>query len=837
MLSENSKKVLLKAESFAKELGIKFVDSTSLFFALSSVVKSTSKNILTQSGFSSIKIREEIERVVNENKKELDLTKKPQQDIFSESLENNFLKNNFSDELKEILISASKISFKLSAPEISTIHLLIAITQNKDFSVNKIFAVFKKEHSELLKILDSFFLEIKKFVPSQIENKKDQNRNLNPKFRALRHFTTDLTILALENSIDETVGRKREIDRMITILNRRTKNNPILVGEPGVGKTAIVEGLARKIAQNDVPLSLAGKRVLSLDLASMVSGTKYRGEFEERIKNVINETIQAENVILFIDEIHTIVGAGSTEGSLDAANILKPALARGSLKLIGATTFDEFNKKIEKDPALERRFQKIQVDENSVEETIEILRVLKANYEAFHKVLITDEAIETATKLSDRYINDRHLPDKAIDLLDETCSKVSSKETVIPKELKDVEEKIREVVKKKNQAVELDNFELATKMREDELKLLALHKKIFEETFQKEKSTWPLVDEISVSETLSEATGIPIDRLISKSNLVSNQKSLFERLKERIFGQDEALEIVSKAILRAEAKLSDPKRPLGSFIFAGPTGVGKTELAKAIASEVYHQEDALIRFDMSEFSEKFNSSKLIGSPAGYVGYEEGGNLTEKVRRKPYSVVLFDEVEKAHPDIFNLLLQILDEGFLMDAKGRKVNFRNTIIILTSNIGTEILNQNNFGFNLDSSKKFDELESKIIKSVSEIFRPEFLNRIDKIISFKPLKKIDLQSITKKLLENLLSNLSNQKIEIDISDEVLDEIIKKSDTEKMGARSIKRTIEKELIDKISELINSRSIKKGDKIFAYVLNNEILIEEKTKLDFVNSL
>ncbi|GAB4141035.1 MAG: ATP-dependent Clp protease ATP-binding subunit [Patescibacteria group bacterium] len=824
--SENAKKVLLKAENFAKEIGHNNVNSIHILFALSAVPKSTSKFLMMEAGLNSIKIRNAIEKLIlsekpNEN---LDLSKKSQSDIFSSKKEAEM-----SEEAKEILISSSRLAMKLKSQEISTAHLLSAILMDSSFASEKILSQFETEKNKILKNLEDIFAFSKQKNFDENIKKKSAINNIDSKFKALRYFTTDLTLLASEGNLDPVVGREREIDRLITILGRRTKNNPILVGDPGVGKTAIVEGLAQRIAKNDVPLILAGKRILALDLTLMISGTKYRGEFEERIKNIINETILAQNVILFIDEIHTIVGAGSTEGSLDAANILKPALARGALKLIGATTFDEFNKKIEKDPALERRFQKVQVDENSIDETKEILLTLRPNYEAHHKVSITDEAIKIATELSARYINDRQLPDKAIDLLDESASRVSSKESVIPKELKEIEEKIREVVNKKNQFAEADNFELASKMRTEELKLIALHKEIFEKTFAKEKESWPIVDEIAISETLSEATGIPIERLL-KQKTSSRKISLFEKLKKHIIGQDKALEIVSKSISRAEAKLSDPNRPIGSFIFVGPTGVGKTELAKALATEVYNQENSLIRFDMSEFSEKFNASKLIGSPAGYVGFEDGGNLTEKVRKKPYSVVLFDEIEKAHPDIFNLLLQILDEGFLMDAKGRKINFKNTIIILTSNIGTEFFTGNELGFEGKKSQNFDEAENKISKSISETFRPEFLNRIDKIVFFRPLDKNSLQKITKKMLSPLISNLEKQKINLKISDEVIDFILSKSDTEKMGARPVRRIIETEITDKISELLETNDLEENGEIEFFVENSSLLFKIKSR-------
>ncbi|MDN3019624.1 ATP-dependent protease ATP-binding subunit ClpC [Neobacillus drentensis] len=649
----------------------------------------------------------------------------------------------------------------------------------------------------------------------------------------LDSLARDLTAIAREGSLDPVIGRSKEIQRVIEVLSRRTKNNPVLIGEPGVGKTAIAEGLAQQIVNNEVPEILRDKRVMTLDMGTVVAGTKYRGEFEDRLKKVMDEIRQAGNIILFIDELHTLIGAGGAEGAIDASNILKPSLARGELQCIGATTLDEYRKYIEKDAALERRFQPIRVDEPTAEESIQILEGLRDRYEAHHRVSITDEAIEAAVKLSDRYISDRFLPDKAIDLIDEAGSKVRLRSYTTPPNLKELEVKLEDVRKEKDSAVQSQEFEKAASLRDTEQRLreqLEETKKTWKEKQGKENNEVTVEDIASV---VSSWTGVPVSKL--QQTETAKLLNLEEVLHSRVIGQEEAVIAVSKAVRRARAGLKDPKRPIGSFVFLGPTGVGKTELARALAEAMFGDEDAMIRIDMSEYMEKHSTSRLVGSPPGYVGYEEGGQLTEKVRRKPYSVILLDEIEKAHPDVFNILLQVLEDGRLTDSKGRTVDFRNTVLIMTSNVGAEALKRNKYvGFNIqDSAQDYKDMKGKVMEELKKAFRPEFLNRIDEIIVFHALEKKHLDEIVTLLSEQLVKRLKEQNISIELTPAAKGKISEEGYDPEYGARPLRRAIQKHIEDRLSEELLKGTLLTGHHAIIDVDNGEFVVKsaEKTSL------
>ncbi len=639
----------------------------------------------------------------------------------------------------------------------------------------------------------------------------------------LAKFGRDLTNEAAQGKIDPVIGREEEIERVIQILCRRTKNNPCLIGEPGVGKTAIIEGLAQKINSGDVPEILLDKRLFSLDLTGMVAGTKYRGDFEERIKSVVDEVKKSGDVILFIDEVHTIIGAGSAEGATDAANILKPSLARGDFQLIGATTITEYRKNIEKDSALERRFQPVNVAEPNAEDTVLILKGLKDKYEAHHKVRITDEAIVAAVNLSSRYINDRYLPDKAIDLIDEAASRVRLASSHTPDELKEIEEKIHAAGEEKDSAIHSQNFEDAAVARDKERKLIAERDRIKSEWQEKNSHISGEVTAENIAEIVSSWTGVPVVQLTrEESDRLLNLENV---LHQRLVGQSEAVTAVAKAIRRGRVGLKDPKRPTGSFIFLGPTGVGKTELCKALAEAMFGDEGMMIRLDMSEYMEKHTVSRLVGSPPGYVGFEEGGQLTEKVRRQPYSVLLFDEIEKAHPDVFNILLQILEDGILTDSQGRKVDFKNTVIIMTSNIGARLITDKkvNFGFVESDSADMGNIKGKVLSELRDVFRPEFLNRVDDIIVFNKLSREEIKEIAQKMLSSLAQRLSKLGIKAEFSDGVIDRLAEKGFDPVYGARPLRREIQNSIEDRLSEKILDGSVKSGDNVLCTIIENEI--------------
>ncbi|SPT94231.1 ClpC protein [Bacillus subtilis] len=654
--------------------------------------------------------------------------------------------------------------------------------------------------------------------------------NSNANTPTLDSLARDLTAIAKEDSLDPVIGRSKEIQRVIEVLSRRTKNNPVLIGEPGVGKTAIAEGLAQQIINNEVPEILRDKRVMTLDMGTVVAGTKYRGEFEDRLKKVMDEIRQAGNIILFIDELHTLIGAGGAEGAIDASNILKPSLARGELQCIGATTLDEYRKYIEKDAALERRFQPIQVDQPSVDESIQILQGLRDRYEAHHRVSITDDAIEAAVKLSDRYISDRFLPDKAIDLIDEAGSKVRLRSFTTPPNLKELEQKLDEVRKEKDAAVQSQEFEKAASLRDTEQRLreqVEDTKKSWKEK-QGQENSEVTVDDIAM--VVSSWTGVPVSKIAqTETDKLLNMENI---LHSRVIGQDEAVVAVAKAVRRARAGLKDPKRPIGSFIFLGPTGVGKTELARALAESIFGDEESMIRIDMSEYMEKHSTSRLVGSPPGYVGYDEGGQLTEKVRRKPYSVVLLDEIEKAHPDVFNILLQVLEDGRLTDSKGRTVDFRNTILIMTSNVGASELKRNKYvGFNVqDETQNHKDMKDKVMGELKRAFRPEFINRIDEIIVFHSLEKKHLTEIVSLMSDQLTKRLKEQDLSIELTDAAKAKVAEEGVDLEYGARPLRRAIQKHVEDRLSEELLRGNIHKGQHIVLDVEDGEFVVKTTAK-------
>lgn len=643
----------------------------------------------------------------------------------------------------------------------------------------------------------------------------------------LDSLARDLTAQAKDGGLDPVIGRSKEIERVIEVLSRRTKNNPVLIGEPGVGKTAIAEGLAQQIINNEVPEILRDKRVMTLDMGTVVAGTKYRGEFEDRLKKVMDEIRQAGNIILFIDELHTLIGAGGAEGAIDASNILKPSLARGELQCIGATTLDEYRKYIEKDAALERRFQPIKVAEPTSDESVLILKGLRDRYEAHHRVKITDDAIEAAVQLSDRYISDRFLPDKAIDLIDEAASKVRLRSYTAPPNLKELEQKLDEVKKEKDAAVQSQEFEKAASLRDTEQKLKEELEQNQLEWKQKQGRENTEVTPEDIAIVVSNWTGIPVRKLEEEES--ERLLKMEEILHDRVIGQEEAVKAVSHAIRRARAGLKDPKRPIGSFIFLGPTGVGKTELARAVAETLFGDEDAIIRIDMSEFMEKHTTSRLVGSPPGYVGHEEGGQLTEKVRQKPYSVILLDEIEKAHPDVFNILLQVLDDGRLTDSKGRTVDFRNTAIIMTSNVGATTLKRNkNMGFTVGTEgEAYNEMKTKVLDELKRSFRPEFLNRIDEIIVFHELNKEHLKKIVTLLSDGLKHRLKAQGIEITLTEPAKEKIAEEGYDPEYGARPLKRALQRKVEDKLSEELLKGNILKGEKVLIDLEGDEFVVKK----------
>ena len=720
----------------------------------------------------------------------------------------------YSPRAKHTFAYAGDEAKRLGAPQIGTEHLLLGLLRDEDILASRIMLNLGLSLAKMRQLLKKKM----GFNESKTNGSAGRRRPAQAKAQqgtpTLDSLARDLTKLAREKRLDPVVGRAKEVKRLIQILSRRTKNNPVLVGEPGVGKTAIAEGLAQKIINGEVPEDMQNKRLMMLDMGALVAGTKYRGEFEDRMKKIIDEIYQDGQIILFIDELHTLIGAGGAEGAIDASNILKPALARGELQTIGATTLDEYQKYIEKDSALERRFARVQVDEPTPEEAEEILRGLRPRYEEHHGVEISDDALHAAVQLSVRYINSRQLPDKAIDLMDESAAKVRLDKTDESSELADLQNEIANLIEEKEAAIRQQDFEAAARLRIKEKKLT---QQLTEVAFMEVKEASGYADSVTaedVATVVSQWTGVPLQQMEKKES--ERLLDLEKILHQRVVGQEEAVKAVARSIRRARSGLKDPNRPIGSFMFLGPTGVGKTELAKALAEAMFGSEDALVRVDMSEFMEKYSTSRLIGSPPGYVGYDEGGQLTEKIRSKPYSVILLDEVEKAHPDVFNILLQVLDDGHLTDAKGRKVDFRNTILIMTSNIGAQqIREEKSVGFNVtDLTKDHQAMQKRILEELKKAFRPEFLNRVDETVVFQSLGEGEIHEIVKIMSKAIIKRLSNQDIQLKITPSAIDVIGKAGFDPEYGARPIRRALQKEVEDRLSEALLSGQIHLGDKV-----------------------
>ena len=793
--------------------------------------------ILRDGGGKAIKILSSLDIDLDFLRKKIEILSPPNPIM---NYEENLRKNLHLTRQAERALKTTFLEAKLfQGNSINTAHLLLCILRNENDPTTKLleklnlnYEVVKDQFKEIISENNDDFEDISSSnTYEEEEDDKDDSVEQNPftvksnsskskksKTPVLDNFGRDLTAFANEGKLDPIVGRKNEIERVSQILSRRKKNNPLLIGEPGVGKSAIAEGLAIRIIERKVSRLLYNKRVISLDLASVVAGTKYRGQFEERMKAVMNELEKNKDIILFIDEIHTIVGAGGAMGSLDASNMFKPALARGEIQCIGATTVDEYRKYIEKDGALERRFQKIMIEPTSIKETIEILQNIKNKYEDHHNVKYTDEAIEACVKLTDRYINDRNLPDKAIDAMDEAGSRIHITNMDVPKEIIELEDQLEIVREKKNSVVKNQKYEEAARLRDDEKKL---EKKLLNQQEQWEndlKKKRELVTDLNINEVVSLISGIPLKKIDNTNNNKSVKFDLENKLKEKIIGQNDAIDVVVNAIQRNQTGLKDPNKPIGSFIFLGQTGVGKTQLAKSLGEELFNRKDSIVRLDMSEYMEKFSVSRLIGAPPGYVGYDEGGQLSEKIRRKPYSILLLDEVEKAHPDVFNMMLQVLDDGFLTDSVGRKVDFKNTVIIMTSNVGTRKLKDFGTGVGFDTEfrkKEKNKLSTEILKkSLGKKFSPEFLNRIDEIVVFNELEKKEIQSIVKIEINKFIKRLAEIDYKIKIDSKAINFIAQKGYNKEFGARPVKRAIQKYIENEIAKRIVNNEVKKNDTI-----------------------
>ena len=794
--TNRAKKVIEIADDISIELGHNYIGTEHILYGLVKEGEGIASKVLQNKGVTSEKILKEIKEMLGYGKE------------IKQSL-------GFTPRSKRVLENAFLEAKRIGYNYIGTEHLLLALMKEGDSIAIKIILELNVEISQIYNEVAKVINEEE--IDNEINKDISKNKSKSQQTTTLNQFGEDITEKAEEGKFDNIIGREKEVERMIEILSRRTKNNPCLIGEPGVGKTAIVEGLAEKITSGDVPQNLKEKRIISIDISGMVAGTKYRGDFEERIKKALGEVRKAGDIILFIDEIHTIVGAGAAEGAIDAANILKPLLARGEIQLIGATTVEEYRKYIEKDSALERRFSPIQVDEPTEAETIEILKGIRDKYEAHHNVKITDDAIKSAVTLSKRYITDRFLPDKAIDLIDEASSKIRIRKYIEPDEIKKLQEELEKIEKDKEDAIYNQEFENAAKLRDKEREVKI---KLSQSSSEWEKYKIRDIVEVkeeNIAEVISKWTGIPVQRLNEDDN--EKIKNLEKNLHKRVIGQNEAVEAVAKAIRRGRIGLKDPKRPIGSFLFLGPTGVGKTELCKALAENLFDNEDNMIRLDMSEYMEPHSVSKIIGAPPGYVGFDDGGQLTEKVKRKPYSLILFDEIEKAHTDVMNLLLQVLEDGRLTDAQGREINFKNTIIIMTSNIGARyITDRKNLGFGSGEKREYDESKNEIIKELKKEFRPELINRIDEIIVFHKLENSEIIDIAKIMLKQIEKRLEEKKYFVKIDDSVA-EIIANSEIDKnYGARPLRRKIQELVEDRLSEEILQGNIVR-DKKFVFKL------------------
>ncbi|WP_122646018.1 ATP-dependent Clp protease ATP-binding subunit [Enterococcus mediterraneensis] len=814
LFTERAKAVLAIAQEEAKNFKHQSVGSEHLLLALVLEQEGIAGKTLREMHASEIDIREEIEHLTGYG-------------TVARYPEGVYLP--YSPRAKQIFAYAGDEAKRLGAPQIGTEHLLLGLLRDEEILASRIMG-------NLGLSLPKMRQTLKKKLGLNEKNQNNGNRRRQMQNKAaqtqgtptLDNLARDLTKLARDNRLDPVVGRAKEVKRLIQILSRRTKNNPVLVGEPGVGKTAIAEGLAQRIINGEVPEDMREKRLMMLDMGALVAGTKYRGEFEDRMKKVIDEIYQDGQIILFIDELHTLIGAGGAEGAIDASNILKPALARGELQTIGATTLDEYQKYIEKDSALERRFARVQVDEPTPEEAEEILRGLRPRYEKHHGVEISDDALHAAVQLSVRYINSRQLPDKAIDLMDESAAKVRLDKADEPSELLNLREEIARLMHEKESAIQNQDFETASRLRQREKRL---SQRLAELSFAETKEASGFADRVTaedVATVVSQWTGVPLQQMEKKES--ERLLELESILHQRVVGQDEAVKAVARAIRRARSGLKDPNRPIGSFMFLGPTGVGKTELAKALAEAMFGSEDSLVRVDMSEFMEKYSTSRLIGSPPGYVGYEEGGQLTEKIRSKPYSVILLDEVEKAHPDVFNILLQVLDDGHLTDSKGRKVDFRNTILIMTSNIGaTQIREEKSVGFNVtDLTKDHKAMQKRILEELKKAFRPEFLNRIDETVVFRSLDEAEIHKIVKIMSKLIIKRLADQEIHLKITPSAIDVIGKAGFDPEYGARPIRRALQKEVEDRLSEALLSGMIHLGDHVTIGAKKGKITLSVK---------
>lgn len=808
--TDDAQRVLSLAQEAALELGHDYVGTEHVLIGLTKVKNGVAAKALEELGLVTEDIFEAVEEHVGRgNKKATSIYMTPR--------------------VKHVLELAIQVANHMNHNYVGTEHILLGLLSDGSGVAVAILRAMNIRSNDVVGAIRSILGSNK-----GSNNGGQEGINSNNDLGELSDFATDLNESAKQGKIDPVIGRDTEIQRVIQILSRRTKNNPVLIGEPGVGKTAIAEGLAQRIVTGNVPEILRNKRIISLSIGSMLAGAKYRGEFEERLKKAIDEVQQHDDMIIFIDEIHTLVGAGATEGAMDAANILKPALARGEFQVIGATTLDEYKKYIEKDAALERRFQPVQVGEPNEEDALEILKGLRDRYEAFHKAKITDEALTAAVSLSSRYITDRFLPDKAIDVVDEAASKVRMKVFSAAPDVKALEDRLNTVKKEKEAAVTSQDFEKAAKLRDEEQLLL---KEIGDKkSIAKEKSDQKLiVTEEDIAAVVAQWTGIPVAKIAEEES--ATLLHLEEELHKRVVGQDEAVTAVAKAVRRARAGLKDPKRPIGSFLFLGPTGVGKTELARALASSLFGDESAMIRLDMSEYMEKHTVSRLVGAPPGYVGYEEGGQLTDAVRRKPYSVILLDEVEKAHADFFNILLQVLDDGRLTDSQGRTVDFRNTVIIMTSNLGAKALHKNSpelgflaakkSDFNVDENKEieFKEAKKSVMDAVKRHFRPEFLNRIDEMIVFHPLTGEDLKEIVTILMSDVTKRLGERDLQLEITPEAMKLLVKEGSDFTMGARPLKRAIQRLIEDPVSDLILKGDAKEGKIIKADAKDNDLVV------------
>jgi len=790
--TERARKVILLAKEEAKRFNHDYIGTEHLLLGLIREGEGVAAAVLASLGLSSDQIRFEVEKLV----------KPGPATIVSGDIP-------FTPKAKKVIELAMEEARQLGHNYIGTEHLLLGLVKEGEGVASQVLMNLgldmDKVRNEVMGLLGSS-------IPGYGSPTQKGKKNKTP---ALDSFGRDLTKLAKDGKLDPVIGRKNEVERVMQILARRTKNNPVLLGEAGVGKTAIVEGLAQQIVANDVPEILKNKRIIILDLALMVAGTKYRGQFEERIKAVMEEIKNALDVIVFIDELHTLVGAGGAEGAIDASNILKPALSRGEIQCIGATTINEYRKHIEKDAALERRFQTIMVEPPSVDETIAILKGLRDRYEAHHKIKFMDEALEAAAKLSDRYISGRFLPDKAIDLIDESGSRAHLSTMTAPPDIKDIEARIENLSGEKEDAVKNQDFEKAARSRDEERKAKELLTKTKKKWKEVQSKKIPVITEEDIAYIVAKWTGIPLLKLEEKESI--KFLKVEDEINSRVIGQKEAIIAIAHALRRSRAGIKDPRRPIGSFVFMGPTGVGKTLLGRKLAEFMFGDEDAIVQIDMSEYMEKFNVSRLVGAPPGYVGYEEGGQLTEKIRRRPYSVVLLDEIEKAHPDVFNLLLQVLEEGRLTDSFGRKVDFKNTILIMTSNIGAELLKkQGSIGFRSQDKEEenYKDMKSRLLEEVKKVFKPEFLNRVDDVIVFRSLTKDDLYKIVDIEIKEVQDRLKDKNIKLDLSKEAKDFLIERGFDKTFGARPVKRTIQRFVEDPLAESIISGKFKNGAKI-----------------------